>query len=89
MKQADCNIRRDGIMRNALWGILGGASFFATMMVIMMVVGPKIMSKMCGRMKNVMEMCANENSVDILKRRYARGEISREQFRLMKQELGN
>jgi len=61
-------------------------AFCATMVTVMMVAGPKLMGRMCGK-KGVMQMCGVEDPVNLLKRRYASGEIREDEFLRMKQEL--
>lgn len=61
--------------------------FCATMMTTMMVAGPKLMGRMCGKMKSMMQMCNAEDPIDILKRRYASGEITEDEFLRIKQKL--
>lgn len=81
------NERGTGRSRSVLWGIVGGVAFFAAMMTVMMMAGPKLMGRMCGKMKGMMQMCGAEDPIDLLKHRYASGEISEDEFLRMKQEL--
>lgn len=87
MIRSDHDEQHTGKTRNLLWGVLGGMAFCATMMTVMMVAGPKLMGRMCGKMKGMMQMCSAEDPIDILKHRYASGEISEEEFLRMKQEM--
>jgi uncharacterized membrane protein len=88
MTQSNQNERNAGKVRSLLWGVAGGMAFCATMMIVMMLGGHKLMGGMGGKMKGMMEMCGDaEDPIDVLKRRYAAGEVSREDFEQIRQEL--
>lgn len=87
MIRSDDNSQRANRIRNMLWGALGGMACCAAMMAIMIAGGHKLMGKMCGRMKSMMEY-GTQNPIEILKCRYVSGEISEEEFHHMKRELG-
>lgn len=87
MIRSDHDEQHTGKTRNLLWVVLGGMAFCATMMTVMMVTGPKLMGRMCGKMKGMMQMCNAENPIEILKRRYASGEITEDEFLRIKQKL--
>lgn len=69
------------------WGILAYLAFFALMLVAMIFIMPRMMNMMgmCGRMEQ--HNTEDGESLEILKRRYARGEITDEEFERMKRNL--
>jgi len=69
--------------------MIGGMAFCAAMMAVMMVGGHRLMGRICAKMKGMAEMCGDtEDPIEILRRRYAAGEISEKEFLRMKGELG-
>lgn len=87
MTQLEEDAHRAGRARGMFWGVLAAMAFCATVMGVMMIAGPKMMGRMCGRMRTLMQTCGNEDPMEILKRRYASGEASEEEFQRIKQEL--
>ena len=80
------------------WGPMGGFPLFPLIFIIFMVICFFFMSRggmLCGMMRGMRqekgghgdESGPRETPLDILKNRYAKGEINKEQFEEMKKEL--
>ena len=68
------------------WGMMGGMWVFSILFWILVIVGAVLIVKwIMGRNKD--ELSSNESPLDILKKRYARGEIDRETFEHMKKDV--
>ena len=77
------------------WGPMGGSwvmfpGFFIVICIIMMVVMMGKHGGMCGMMGHGSHKDTHKSSdsMDLLKTRYVKGEISKKQFEEMKKELG-
>ena len=77
--------------RGNTWGPMGSwvmfPGFFIVICIIMMVVMMGKQGGMCGMMGHGSSH-KSSNSMDILKTRYAKGEITKKEFEEMKKELG-
>ena len=69
------------------WGILVCLAFFVLMLVSMIFIMPRMMSMMgmCGRMEQ--HKTESEDPLEILRRRYAKGEITDDDFERMRSNL--
>ena len=65
-----------------------GGGFFMWILTIIVVALLIVFGIKLFRLKNV-EQGSKESPLDIIKARYARGEITKEQFEAMKKDLGN
>lgn len=72
------------MMNNGCGGMMGGVWFFWLLFWVLAVVGAVfIIHRLAERKPHI------ESALDVLKRRYANGEIDRDTFEQMKSEIGS
>ena len=68
------------------WGMTGGMWFFSILFWVLVIAGAVLIVKWVME-RNKDGLSSNESPLDILKKRYARGEIDRETFERMKKDI--
>ncbi len=68
------------------WGMMGGMWFFSILFWVLVIAGAVLIVKWVME-RNKDEPSSNESPLDLLKKRYARGELDRETFERMKKDI--
>lgn len=74
------------MMNNGHGSMMGGMWVFSILFWVLIIAGVVFITKWFLE-RNKEAPSANESALDILKKRYARGEIDQETFELMKKEI--
>ncbi|MHB8744104.1 MAG: SHOCT domain-containing protein [Sulfuricaulis sp.] len=77
------------MMGNGQGGWMAGGMWFFPILFLILVIAGMVFIVRWLMERHTQESPAEESPVDILKRRYAKGEIDRETFARMKQDIGD
>ena len=77
----------DMMSRGPGWWMFGSMWFFSILFLLLVIVGVMFIARWLLR-RNAKESPAEESPLDILKRRYAHGEIDRDTFERMRRDIG-